>query len=155
MIDISQKSLSLAHYSISSWFGVIGAKLRLTTSKKINNPGFKVILPKRHHGDKFQKVAVRLSCGRLKNGLLKLYYPGLYYSDKLMRNQSRINPRKSLNTFTFWSSQFKSTSNSRYMSLNISYLHACMKFCSLKILDRLAYAYFLENLFQLKFIPLR
>ena len=32
-------------------------------------------------------------------------------------------------------------------------MHACLKFHSLKILDRLAYAYFLENLFQQKTYP--
>ena len=69
---MSLKSLSLALYSVSFRFDVVGEKLCLSTSKKISNPGFEVILPRRHHGDKFQKIGVR---GQLENG-----FPDIFFS---------------------------------------------------------------------------
>ena len=78
--------MSLALYSLSSWCGVVGENLRLSTSKKINNPGFEFILPRPHHRDKFKKNRGAWTTKKwlprhflFSEIIPKPYYPGLYY----------------------------------------------------------------------------
>ena len=63
-------TLSLALYSVSSQFAVVGEKLCLSTFKRINNLGFEVTLPRYYHGYKFQKIWLY--------GKLKFVFPDIF-----------------------------------------------------------------------------